>query len=225
MRELTKNDFAMSKYLIKIIVSICTVILTILAIIIASVSIHNLREENDRLHSNQELLMTENRILLKESQRYKAQDSLNAVRVSELELTLSEYKRYRSDDLKLIKSLKAKTNDLQGVISSQYVTITNLQDKLRDSIRIDTIRMTVDTLKCFNYKSTWTDVVGCINKADSIDMQIHNRESLKIVETVTYKRFLGFLWKTCKVKSRQVDVVSENPNTEITNFEYILIKQ
>ena len=215
----------MNKYLIKIVVSICIVVLAILAIIIASVSIHSLREENDRLSSNQELLMTENRILLRESQRYKAQDSLNAVRVSELELTLNEYKRYRADDLKLIKSLKSKTRDLQSVISSQYITITNLQDKLRDSIRIDTINMTADTLKCFDYKSKWTDVSGCINKADSIDMQIQNRESLKIVETVTYKRFLGFLWKTCKVKSRQVDVVSENPNTEITEFEYILIKQ
>ena len=83
---------------------------------------------------------------------------------------------------------------------------------------------TVDTLKCFNYKSKWTDVVGCVDlKRDTVELQISNRESLKIVETVKYKRFLGFLWKTNKVKSRQVDVVSQNPATSIVNVDYISI--
>ena len=56
-----------------------------------------------------------------------------------------------------------------------------------------------------------------------MELQISNRESLKIVETVKYKRFLGFLWKTNKVKSRQVDVVSQNPATSIVNVDYISI--
>ena len=115
---------------------------------------------------------------------------------------------------------------MQKVIDSQTETINNLSAKLNDSIRIDTATNVVDTLKCFDYKSKWTDVSGCIDlRHDSINLQIKNRESLKIVETVVYKRFLGFLWKTNKVKDRQVDVVSENPHTTITNLDYVSIKR
>lgn len=210
----------------KIIIKIAIIAVAILALVLAFHKIHKLKEENARLKSNQEILLTENQVIMAESQKYKVPDGLSAARVSQLELTLKEYKKYRSEDLELIEQLKAGKSDLQRIISSQSETINILSAKLNDSIRIDTITNITDTLKCFNYKSKWTDINGRISlRHDSIDIQIKNRESLKIVETVSYKRFLGFLWKTSKVKSRQVDIVSENPNTEITNCEYISIKQ
>lgn len=210
----------------KLIIKIAIIAAVLLVIVEAFYKISSLKEENARLKSNQEILLTENQIIMAESQKYRVSDSLSAVRVSELEFTLKEYKRYRSDDLKLIKQLKAGKSDLQKIITSQSETINTLSAKLNDSIRVDTTTNLVDTLKCFDYKSKWTDVRGCIDlKKDTVNLQINNREALKVVETVTYKRFLGFLWKTSKVKSRQVDIVSENPNTEIMNCEYISIKQ
>jgi uncharacterized protein YxeA len=210
----------------KIIIKIAIIAVAVIALVFAFSKIHSLKEENTRLKSNQDILLTEKEFVMSENQKYKVSDSLNAVRVSELELTLKEYKRYRSEDLKLIEQLKAGKSDLQKIITSQYETISTLSAKLQDSIRIDTATNQVDTLKCFDYKSKWTDVKGCVDlRRDTVELQINNRESLKVVETVTYKRFLGFLWKTNKVKSRQVDVVSENPNTEIMNCEYISIKQ
>lgn len=210
----------------EIIIKISIIAVAVLLLVIAFHRISILKEENARLKSNQEILLTENQVIMVESQKYKVSDSLSAAKVSQLELTLKEYKKYRSEDLEFIEQLKAGKSDLQRIISSQSETINILSAKLNDSIRIDTITNITDTLKCFNYKSKWTDINGCISlRHDSIDIQIKNRESLKIVETVSYKRFLGFLWKTSKVKSRQVDIVSENPNTEITNCEYISIKQ
>lgn len=210
----------------KIIIKIAIIAVAILALVLAFHKIHKLKEENARLKSNQEILLTENQVIMAESQKYKVSDGLSAARVSQLELTLKEYKKYRSEDLELIEQLKAGKSDLQRIISSQSETINILSAKLNDSIRIDTITNITDTLKYFNYKSKWTDINGCISlRHDNIDIQIKNRESLKIVETVSYKRFLGFLWKTSKVKSRHADIVSENPNTEITNCEYISIKQ
>lgn len=198
----------------------------ILALVLAFHKIHKLKEENTRLLSNQEILLTQKQTIMAESQAYKVSDSLNAAKVSELQFTLKEYKKYRAQDLQLIEQLKVKKSDLQKVIDSQTETINSLSAKLNDSIRIDTVTNIVDTLKCFDYKSKWADVSGCIDlKRDSINLQIKNRESLKIVETVVYKRFLGFLWKTNKVKDRQVDVVSENPNTTITNLDYVSIKR
>lgn len=210
----------------KIIIKIAIIAVAILALVLAFHKIQKLKEENIRLLSNQEILLIEKQSMMAKSQTYKVSDSLNAAKVSELQFTLKEYKKYRAQDLQLIEQLKVKKSDLQKVINSQIQTINNLSAKLNDSIRVDTIVDKTDTLKCFDYKSKWTDVSGCIDlKRNSISLQIKNRESLKIVETVIYKRFLGFLWKTNKIKNRQVDVVSENPNTIITNLDYVSIKR
>lgn len=199
---------------------IISIIATILACLMAA-RVENLKQENSVLKNNQNALLSERESIIAESQIYKVSDSLNAAKVTELRLSLSEYKKYRSQDLKLIEQLKVNKSDLQKVISSQSETIYGLSARLKDSI---IITEKPDTLKCFDYKSKWTDASGCL-RDDSIELYISNRESLKIAETVKYKRFLGFLWKTNKVKSRQIDIVSENPSTKILNIEYINIEQ
>lgn len=210
----------------KIIIKIAIIVVAIIALILAFYRIYKLKEENTRLLGNQEILLSQKQAIMAESQTYRVSDSLNAAKVSALQLTLSEYKKYRAQDLKFIEQLKLKKTDLQKVIDSQTETINMLSTKLNDSIIVDTIANVVDTLKCFDYKSKWTDVSGCVDlKYDSVNVQIRNRESIKIVETVKYKRFLGFLWKTNKIKDRQVDVVSENPNTKITNLDYVTIEK
>lgn len=210
----------------KIIIKIAIIATAIIALVLAFHKIHKLKEENARLLSNQEILLTQKQTIMAESQTYKVSDGLNATKVSELQFTLKEYKKYRTQDLRLIEQLKVKKSDLQKVIGSQTETINSLSAKLNDSIRIDTTTNKIDTLKCFDYKSKWTDVKGYMDlKCDSISLQIKNRESLKIVETVVYKRFLGFLWKTNKIKDRQVDVISENPNTTIINLDCVSIKR
>lgn len=208
------------------------ILLTISAILIAGLitftlffKISSLARENSRLLNNQERLLSESQIILAENQKYRVADSINAVRVSELALTLAEYKKYRSADLELIKQLKAGKSDLQKVVSAQAETISRLQTELRDSVTLSP-NSQVDTLKCFSYNTTWTSLEGCINlRTDTLDIQVNNREDIKIVETITYKRFLGFLWKTGKIKSKQVNVVSKNPNTSIINCEYISIER
>ena len=210
----------------KIIIKIAIIATAIIALVLAFHKIHKLKEENARLLSNQEILLTQKQTIMAESQTYKVSDGLNAAKVSELQFTLKEYKKYRAQDLRLIERLKVKKSDLQKVIGSQTETINSLSAKLNDSIRIDTTTNKIDTLKRFDYKSKWTDVKGYMDlKCDSISLQIKNRESLKIVETVVYKRFLGFLWKTNKIKDRQVDVISENPNTTIINLDCVSIKR
>lgn len=186
--------------------------------------IQSLKSENNRLKSNQEILLTEKKSTMAQSQLYRVLDSLNAAKVTELQLSLSEYKKYRKEDLNLIEQLKVKKSDLQKVITSQSKTIFALTSRLKDSIKSNEATGIADTVKCFNYYSTWADVAGCINN-DTIELQIANRESLKIIETIKYKRFLGFLWKTNKIKSRHVDIVSENPYTKIISIEAINIEQ
>ena len=212
----------MSKSMAKILAIMTSLLIVVITLLLMAIG--GLREENARLKNNQDVLLAENRTITAESQRYKVCDSLNAIRASRLELTLKEYKNYRSDDLRLIKQLKTKRANLEKIITSKSETIMALSVPLIDSVKVDTISGNDSLIKCFSYTSEWTDIKGCADlEKDTVSLQINNRESLKVVESVTYKRFLGFLWKTSKVKSRQVDVVSENPNTKITNCEYVSI--
>ena len=54
---------------------------------------------------------------------------------------------------------------------------------------------------------------------------VTTRDTLLITETVKYKRFWGFLWKTNKIKNREFDIVSRNPYTQINDFEVITIEE
>ena len=114
---------------------------------------------------------------------------------------------------------KVDKHEMQKVIDLQAKTIDDLATHLHDTVVI--YKGSEIDAKAFSYKSQWTDVDGVVNlQSDSVNLSIKNRESLVIVESVKYKRFLGFLWRTKRIKSRSVDIVSRNPNTEIVSADY-----
>ena len=210
----------------KILIKMGIYTLIIISFVVCILKINNLTERNKTLESNQKVLLSEKEMIMAKSQAYRVSDSLNAAKVTELQLSLSEYKRFREDDLRLIEQLKINKKELQEVISSHIRTIYELRTHVHDTIILDTLTHVKDTLKCFNYKSKWIDINGCVSMIDNnVSLSIRNRESLKIVESAEYKRFLGFLWRTKKVKSRHVDVISKNPATQIINVDYVSIRK
>ena len=179
--------------------------------------IKSLTAERDKYRSNTETL-------LQDVRTYQTKDSLNAAKVGNLELKLSEYKKYRADDAALIKSLQTKNRDLQKGTTAQMETINELRAKVRDSIVYlpgDTVTTVV---RCIEYSDKWVDFDGCIIN-NTFSGKIITRDSLLITETVQYKRWLGFLWKTKRIKNREFDIVSKNPHTKITGFEVITIEK
>lgn len=189
----------------------------IVALIVQHGKIKHLRAERDKYQTNTQVLM-------EDVKRYQTRDSLNVATIGVLELKLSEFKKYRAEDAELIKSLKIKNRDLEAVTTAQMQTISELRAELKDSIVYlpgDTVERVV---KCIEYRDRYLDVVGCI--VDNVfSGEVVSRDSLTIVNTVQYKRFWGFLWKTKKVKNRQIDVVSKNPHTQIMGVEYIEIEK
>jgi len=179
--------------------------------------INNLTEERDKYRSNTE-------ILLQDVKTYQTKDSLNAIKVGNLELSLAEYKKYRADDAALIKSLQTKNRDLQRVTTAQMETINELRANVRDSIVYLPGDTVTTVLRCIEYSDKWVDFDGCIIN-NTFSGKIITRDSLLIAETVQYKRWLGFLWKTNKIKNRQIDVVSKNPATKILGVEFITIEK
>lgn len=179
--------------------------------------IKQLTDERDKYRSNTETL-------LQDVRTYQTKDSLNAAKVGNLELKLSEYKKYRADDAALIKSLQTKNRDLQRVTTAQIETINELRANVRDSIVYLPGDTVTTVLRCIEYSDKWVDFDGCI-KNNTFSGKIITRDSLLIAETVQYKRWLGFLWKTKKIKNREIDVVSKNPATRILGVEFVTIEK
>lgn len=176
--------------------------------------IKQLAAERDRYRTNTETLLSN-------VQTYRVRDSLNAARVQSLELTVKEYERFRADDAALIKSLKQRNRDLAAVNKTQSQTIIDLRAVPKDTVVLvrDSIITPAVAVHCGD---AWFDFDGILT-ADQFTGMLSNRDSLLLAETVKYKRFLGFLWKTHRVKDRQIDCISKNPHTEILGLEYVVI--
>ena len=180
--------------------------------------IKELKADRDKYKSNTE-------VLLSEVEHYKTKDSLNAVTVGVLELKLSEFEKYRADDAALIKSLQTKNRDLQRVTTAQMETINELRANVRDSIVYLPGDTVTTVLRCIDIVEPWFELHGCTTPAGVFTGTHINRDSLLIAETVQYKRFWGFLWKTRKIKNREIDVVSKNPATRILGVEFVTIEK
>lgn len=182
------------------------------------VKIKRLTEERDKYRSNTEML-------LQDVKMYQTKDSLNAIKVGNLELSLAEYKKYRADDLALIKTLQAKNRDLERVTTTQMETINELRATVRDSVVYLPGDTVTTVLRCVDIVEPWFELHGCATPDGQFTGTHINRDSLLIVETVQYKRFWGFLWKTKKIKNREIDVVSKNPATKILGVEFVTIEK
>lgn len=178
-------------------------------------AIENLKQERNRYERNTESL-------LMDVAQYKTRDSLNAAKVGALELTIEEYKRFRAADAKLIKTLQTKNRDLTAVTAAQSQTIMELSAIPRDTVIIrDSVAIPAVAV---HTGDAWYDFNGVLTEKEFTGTLV-NRDSLLVAETVQYKRFLGFLWKTKRIKNKQIDVVSKNPHTTIMGIEYIEIEK
>lgn len=205
----------MKKYLIW--AAIAMVVAAVATIWVQRTKIEKLTDERNRYRGNTETL-------LQDVETYKTKDSLNAAKVGVLELKLSEFERYRASDAELIKNLQTKNRELERVTTTQMETINELRATVRDSVVYLPGDTVTTVLRCIEYSDKWVDFDGCI-KNNTFSGKIITRDSLLITETVQYKRWLGFLWKTKKIKNRQIDVVSKNPATKILGVEFVTIEK
>lgn len=203
----------MKKYIIISIIGL--IVASLVTIAIQQNRISNLKKERDKYRENTE-------ILLGQVEQYATKDSLHAATVGVLRLKIEEYEKYRSADAQLIETLKTKNRELQQVTTTQLQTIDSIRATVQDSVYIynnDTVE-----LQCIDVHNQWFDLKGCVSNGE-FRGEYESRESLLIAMTVQYKRFLGFLWKTNKVKNRKVDIISRNPNTKIVGFEIVEIEK
>ena len=206
----------MKKYLIW--AAIAMVVAAVATIWVQRTKIEKLTDERNRYRGNTETL-------LQDVETYKTKDSLNAAKVGVLELKLSEFEKYRASDAELIKTLQTKNRELEAVTTAQMETITKLRATVRDSVVYLPGDTVTTVLRCVDIVEPYFELHGCATPDGQFTGTHINRDSLLIVETVQYKRWLGFLWKTKKIKNRQIDVVSKNPTTKILGVEFVTIEK
>ena len=178
--------------------------------------IRQLSGERDKYRNDTETLLSG-------VEQYRVRDSLNAARVQSLELSVKEYEKYRAKDAALIRELKGRNRDLATVNETQTETIIELRARPKDTVIVvrDSIMVPAVAVHCGD---SWYDFDGVLT-ADEFSGNLTSRDSLLVAETVRYRRFLGFLWKTNKVRDRRVDVVSRNPHTKIVDVEFVFLKK
>lgn len=169
-----------------------------------------LRDERDKYESN-------TNVLLSELTTYKTKDSLNVTRIDELRLREDEFNRYMRETSDLVKTLNVHNRELTKAITATTNNDTHIITVVKDSVLYDTL-----TAKCIDYDDAYIQVHGCAT-SDTFVGDVSVTDSLYVFETVEYKRFLGFLWKTKKIKNRKFDIMSKNKNTHISGFEVVTI--
>lgn len=206
----------MKKYLI--IAAIALAVSAVVTIWVQRSRINTLTGERDKYRTNTETL-------LQEVSRYQTKDSLNAAKVGVLELKLSEFEKYRASDAELIKTLQTRTGIWNGLQQPKWKQSTNCGQPSRDSVVYLPGDTVTTVLRCIDVVEPYFELHGCTTPAGVFTGTHINRDSLLIVETVQYKRFWGFLWKTKKIKNREIDVVSKNPATKILGVEFVTIEK
>ena len=181
------------------------------------------REKIRQLSGERDKYRNDTEALLSGVEQYRVRDSLNAARVQSLELSVKEYEKYRAEDAALIRELKGRNRDLATVNETQTETIIELRSRPKDTVIVvrDSIIVPAVAVHCGD---SWYDFDGVLT-ADEFSGTLTSRDSLLVAETVRYRRFLGFLWKTNKVRDRRVDVVSRNPHTKIIDVEFVFLKK
>ena len=178
---------------------------------------------NAKLKSENEILQTNVGTLLTGAEQYNVKDSLQVATIANLELSISEYRRYKAEDKKLLESLKIDNNRLKGIIKTQTESFYEQTTLLRDSVKMllspDSVEIPVN-IKTARFADQWHSLNVTI-QGDSLNYKLRTKESLLITNHVVPKRFLFFKFGCREVRT---EVVSKNPYVGDIQVESITIR-
>ncbi len=162
------------------------------------------KREKQRLETNQSTLLAKER-------RYKLRDSLNAVSIGVLTLKTAEFAEHFSVMEDMIKEMGVKLkrieNISQNAIQSNYKITTPLRDTI---VIIDS--STVKNGLSLQYRDPWIELKGTILNNRFTGSIVSYDTLIQVVHRVP-RRFLFFRFGT---KELRQEIVSSNPNTQLT---------
>lgn len=166
-----------------------------------------------RTGSNQTALLTG-------IKHYKTKDSLNAVTIQQLTLTKNELKTHESNLVQEIKDQGIQIKRLQSVTQIETETKIEFKTIIKDSLILVPGTDSIIEMKCLEYVDPWIYFGGCF-EADTLNGTIRLPTKLDIIAHAIPKNiwFVKF-----GVKSINIEVISNNPYTDITYAKNIKLK-
>lgn len=199
----------------------------LLSIIVACVGIFiALVKQNIKLR-NENAIQTENVYALSNTvKRYIVDDSLKAVKIQGLTLSLNDLKQVNGKLYDNIKKLDVKNKNLESIVAIYQQQITNN----KDSVRVETIVVkgivNDTTIQRFEWHNDWNRI-RCEIQNNTIlpgKLQLNSRDSIYFATQIKYKRYWYTFWKRTPI-GVQIDALNMNPNSEITGSDYIKLRK
>lgn len=198
------------------ILKLALVTLLVGAVAVLSCIVRNQHTEIGRLSGNQTAL-------LDSVKHYKTESDRNAASVRVLELTKSELEESCTGLAEQVKDLGVKLKRAEAIAQTATKTALEFQTQVRDSIIyvVDSTatRYYQDSLKLLEWKDPWVSFHGEL-RGDNLTGKIQSVDTLTtVLHRVPRKCFL-FKWKRDEYR---VEVVSNNPHTEIVYETYVKV--
>ena len=168
-----------------------------------------LRAERERYQSN-------NTALLSEIKRMQVDSSTMALDAKTLQLTIDEYKRFRSKDAATIKRLGVKVKNLEAAARHELDVTGPINAAVRDTVIIrDTMPVSRQKVEMLTPHIELTGIIENERLKGSIRIPVILRQAISL----EYKGC--WFWK--RVKAVHQTISSDNPYVEIKYSEYIQI--
>ena len=170
-----------------------------------------LKADRDRYCQNSEALLSDVR-------RFRIDSATTAVDVKALRLSVSEFERYRAEDLAKIKDMGVKIRKLEAAAKLRIEVAAPIDATVRDTVIVrDTVPVAAQRVEMLTPHIQMRGVIEGGRLRGEIRVPVTLRQAVWI----EYKRRWIF-WK--RVKAVHQTISSDNPYVEVKYSEYMRIE-
>lgn len=193
-----------------------------LALVVAFKECHDLRGEAERTKENQDILLHNGRVEIGRTQSGRPRASVSAIT-----LKTSDLKR-NPDSLLAVnrKELKIKSSRIMAAATTSTTTQVDVKAAIQP-VPHDTCSRSLSGLyrppdvSQVSWSDPWITLRGDI-EGDSMQVHIESRDTLQMIVHRVPKKFLFFRYGT---KGVRMEVVSQNPHSQLSYPRIIMFKK
>jgi len=140
---------------------------------------------------------------------YKSKAGLNVAQMPTIVYNTTEVAKYDPRLVATIKDMGLQLKNVQAIVDVQTETIK----KFKANVTV------TPTDTCYNYVDKWTNLSLCTS-TDSVFLKTFDKLTTVINKVPKHK----FLWWSWGIKGVNVNIISENPNTEFEYLKFVEVK-
>ena len=202
-------------------IKVVTLVLIPLALVMTLRECHDLSREAARTEGNQNILLHNGEVEIGRTQSGRPRASVSAIT-----LKTSDLKR-SPDSLLAVnrKELKIKNSRIMAAATTSTTTKVDVKAAIQPAPQDTCSRPLSDSYRppdapqTVSWSDSWVTLWGRI-EGDSMQVHIESRDTLQMVVHRIPKKFLFFRYGT---KGVRMDVVSQNPHTQLSYPKIILL--